>query len=244
VSLPYHLLYLVLGCIHLAVALAIYAKRPDLRRTIITMGSIGGFVEVMSEVWYEKDYWHPLTVVQGWPAPEDFIYGFGVTAMAVCVAPVLVSCTYVPDNPSDKRPFKNIGTAYTATMIAASFAAFMMVGFSIEFPSIWNATSCYFAIGLGLLTGGWRFAKFGLLAALVMGVFAAVGYGIGLNFLIDGDAFLRKIWLLYGTDWDIRIVGNVPLDEVAWNVVRAWCFAILYPVLTWQRLAPLPSRAA
>lgn len=238
--MPFRLLYLLLGCIYLAAALAVYVKRPDLRRAIVVMGCVGGFLEAISEVWYLKDYWRPITVVPGWPAPEDFIYGFGVTALTVCVVPVLARCNYVPAIPNGDRPLKKIATAYVAILISVAFAVMMSLTVDlVDLPSIWMATLCFFAFGLGVLLyrENRQFILQGLLCGIFMGLLSLGGYAVGLNFVVDGDAFLREVLITYNTKWDMRVAGNVPLDEVAWNTARGWCFGLLYPALTWQRFA-------
>lgn len=231
ISVPWHYTYLLLGCMVDLGALVVYWVRADLRRPIIAAGVIGGGLEAISEVWYLHDYWRPLTLWV-WPTPEDLLYGFGTTALAVCAVPFWFRCRYVPlaNTPARKK--------WVIVPLAAFGIGMSCVGRTHFLPSIWAATLLFMTVGSVACVIRRDLLRIGMIGGLIMGLVATIGYGIGLNFVIDGAAFLDHVLLIAGTPWDIRILGNVPLDEVAWNIMRGWCVAVLYPLLTAQQLIP------
>jgi len=56
--------------------LLLFLLRPDLRHKMIVFGLIGGIAGPISEFFYLRDYWHPITIT-GWPIGiEDVLFGF------------------------------------------------------------------------------------------------------------------------------------------------------------------------
>jgi hypothetical protein len=233
--LPWRFTYLLLGGLVCLGALVVFAVRPDLRRPIVTTGLIGAAVEAVAELWYLQDYWRPPTLLP-WPTPEDLLYGFGVTALATCAVPFWLRRQYVPyTGPRTHRGW--------AAVPLCGLGATLLIGYLFPIvPSIWVVAIAFRVSALLAFLVRHDLWWAGLAAGVIMGVVATIGYGIGLNYVIDGKAFLDHVLLLHGC-WDIRILGNIPLDEIAWNIARGWCVAMLYPLLTTQRLEPLRPKA-
>ena len=132
-----HVLYALLALVMCALAGIALLWRRDLWPAVLWAGIAGGVLEVTSEIWYLQDYWRPPTLL-GFPAPEDFLYGFGTMALTVCIAPILLRKKYVQrvDAIRTRWPFVVIGLVF--------FHFIMLAGASsISHPrllSIWLAT--------------------------------------------------------------------------------------------------------
>ncbi len=230
--MPWHFTYLLLGCMVCLGALVVFVVRPDLRRPIITTGLIGASVEAVAEIWYLQNYWRPPTILP-WPTPEDLLYGFGVTALATCAVPFWFRRRYEPRTGSTARE------GWVVFPLVVFCLTMTSLGQASTLPSIWTATLVFAVVGLVACLMRRDLWWVGLTAGTIMGIVAIIGYGVGLNYVIDGHGFLDQVLLITGTRWDIRVLGSIPLDEIAWNIARGWCVAALYPLLTAQRLVPL-----
>ncbi len=229
----YHILYAVLALVSCALAALVWLKRRDLGLHMLVAGCAGGGLEVLSEYWYLQDYWHPGTLL-GFPAPEDFAYGFGTTAFTIGVVPLLFRAKYT------------FPVLMLSWQMRASYGVASLVGFAIamqvgqrytSLPSIWLATIAFAALGCANFMWVPEAFEPAAVAAAVMAVIALVGYGIGLNWVVDGDNYLHQVYLLWHTNWDNRLWG-VPIDEIAWNAARAWAVTSLYMVVNDRMLPP------
>jgi len=227
-------LYLYLAGLVCLATFVIWILRPDLRRTIAYAGLAGGIIEVVSEYWYLQDYWAPPSIL-GFPAPEDFLYGFGVTALAACAVPFWFRRTYVGSRP---RPLRIAGA-----VLAVATWVMMMATLTQDstFVSLWVAATGFAYVGLIACIVRPDLLWVGLAAGLMMGLLSLAGFWLGLNHLIDGNAFLNHVLLHPGSSGDIRILGQVPLDEIVWNVARGFCIAVMYPALAGKQLSSIAT---
>lgn len=208
--------------------------RRDLWPAALWAGIAGGVLEVISEIWYLQDYWAPPTLLAS-PAPEDFFYGFGTTALTVCIAPILLGKKYV--HVGEDR-FRWPWTVGGITLFHFLMFIFMSTSAKPHIVSIWSATALFAWLGILACSLREDMERPALLTAAVMGIVAAAGYALGLDVVIDGKQYLNQILLTRGTAWDIRALGNVPLDEIAWNITRAWCVVGAYALLGGRKLVP------
>jgi hypothetical protein len=230
----FHYTYALLALIMCGLAGVAVLVRRDLWPLVRWAGLAGGVLESVSEIWYFQDYWRPPTLLS-LPTPEDCCYGFGVTVLSVCVAPILLRKRYVQGTVRSRR--------WPATVILLLiFCLFMQAGTASKaqqhLPSIWMAIVIFALAGVMVCILRPDLIVPALLTAVVMGAVAAVGYAVGLDVVINGKIYLQQVYLLQNTRWDIRVLGNVPLDEIVWNTMRAFCMAALFSALNGYKLAP------
>ncbi len=225
-------LYLSLAGLVCLGSLVVAITRPDLRRPIMIAGLAGGLIEAVSELWYFHDYWHPPTLL-AFPTPEDLLYGFGVTALAVCAVPFWFNGRYQRIGRSPSGQTRTIAIIAFTGFAAAIMTTAVWTGW---LSSIWAACLCYAVLGIIGCSLVPELTIAGIWGGLIMGLLALVGYWIGLNHLIDGNAFLNRVLLHPHQPGDIRILGQVPFDEVVWNTARGFCFAVVYPLLAGVRI--------
>lgn len=228
----FHYTYALLALIMCGLGGIAVLVRRDLWPHVLWAGLAGGALESVAEIWYLQDYWRPLTLLP-LPTPEDFCYGFGLTMLTVCVAPIVLRERYV------EREVIGVGWRLTVgLMIAFCLVMETMMVSRPRLPSIWTAVALFVLAGfLGCIMHP-ELVVPALLVAVVMGGVATVGYTVGLDIVVDGKVFLRQVLLLQNTHWDVRVFGNVPLDEIVWNMARGFCVAVLYPAISGRELAP------
>jgi hypothetical protein len=226
-------LYLLLAGVENFATGVVLLLRRDLWRAVLAVGVIGGGIEVLSELWYLNDYWQPPTVIPLFIV--DFLYGFATSALAVCAVPFW-SFVVRRRLAYDTNQTEGDNCRFLLFLIPAFAGVMSLMQAFTAIPSIWTASGCFVLGGVFACYFRRDLLMPGIVAGIIMGTVAAVGYGIGLNWLVDGKAFLTQVYLLSGTKWDIRVLGQVPLDEIVWNMARGWCFALMYPFISGRRL--------
>ena len=233
-------LYLDLALGLIAVLVLVWITRRDLRSVILTVGPVGSLIEMVTDqLWYKHDYWHPPVLLPAHMALiEDALYGFAATALAACAVAYLVPPPWARSRriyQEGRRP--RHAFAWLATTLLAYVAMIELLVRLTHLNSTWAASASFAVIGLVGIYVRRNLWRLGLIAGLIMAAGMFLVYFVGLDYVVDGDAFLRHIYLLYGTRADIRVPGtNVLLDELAWNLCRGWCVAVMYPLLTGKRL--------
>lgn len=232
-------LYLILGMIFLALTIAAAIRRRDLRRGIILVALSGAVWGPISEYWFFRDYWHPGSVL-GNPFLEDVIYGAGISATASWIYKVATRRTSVMYK-GRRTHYRELG-AIVVLYVAAMIILEMRLGINSILVSIgvYVVASAYIVLRRHDL---WA-ASLG--SALLMGIIAICGYGVGMNFLVPEPSTLSHLWLLYRKPLGVTILGYVPLTEVMWYTAWGSLLGILYEFTTGRQvihlMAPAPSQ--
>ena len=230
-------LYLVLGLIFLAAAALAGIVRPDLRKGIICVGIGGAIWGPISEIWFFRDYWHPESVI-GHPILEDIIYGAGIAAVASCIFKVVTRRT----TQASSGPRTHYREA--ALMVLLYIAAMVALQMALKVNSILVAIAVYVIAACYVVARRRDLWTASVCTAVMMGVVAVCGYGLGLNFLVPEPRTLAQIWLLYGKPLGVEILGYVPVTEVIWYTAWGLLLGVLYEFATGQYLIRLKSISA
>jgi hypothetical protein len=227
-------LYLVLGMIFLALTIAAAIWRRDLRRGIIVVALFGAVWGPISEYWFFRDYWHPGSVV-GNPVLEDVIYGAGISATASWIYKVVARRTSTMHK-GGRTHYREFGAIVVLYIVA------MMI-----FEVLLGINSILVSIGVYVIAAAYIILRrhdlwaASLGSALLMGVVAITGYGVGMNFLVPEPSTLSHLWLLYRKPLGITILGYVPLTEVMWYTAWGLLLGILYEFATGRQIARLQA---
>jgi hypothetical protein len=225
-------LYLALGLILLIPAVGVAILRRDLRRAVITVALIGAAWGPISEIWFFRDYWHPASVL-GSPLLEDMIYGAGIVAVASCIYKVVAQKTYVPLEPH-RTHYPETGAVLV-----------LYIGSMAIFSTGLGVNSILVAIGVYMVAAAYIIVRRhdllipSVSSAILMGLIAVFGYGIGLNYLVPEPTTLAHIWLLYKKPLGLTVLGYVPVTEVAWYAAWGALLGVLYEFATGNSLTPL-----
>jgi hypothetical protein len=225
-------LYFLLSSSLVLGVVVIWLLRRDLAPIILSTGIFGALWGPVSEYWYFRDYWRPKTIF-GSPILEDVLFGFGLTALGACS----YKLWFLRGTTTRKlhRPRYWLPAVYVAVHISALLLFNMVMGVN----SIVVASMVY------LLVSGWIAGQRrdlvgpSILSGIIMAVYSLVIYGVGLNFLVDGQKELSRIWLLKGSWYGITVLGNVPLTEVVWFFCWGCISGIAYEYTTGKGLRRL-----
>jgi hypothetical protein len=230
-------LYLILGLLFLVPTILVAIWRRDLRRGVISVAIFGAIWGPISEFWFFRDYWHPQSVL-GNPFLEDMIYGAGISAAASCIYKVLARKSYDTLGCHPKTHFRE-----TAAIAVLYIVAMVTLEMGLGVNSILVAIGVYIAGASYILSRRRDLLLASVCSGVMMGLLALGGYGLGLNFIINGPKTLSQIWLLYHKRLGITLLGYVPLTEVIWYAAWGSLLGILYEFATGRRLVGL-SRAS
>jgi hypothetical protein len=226
--------YLILGMIFLLTAILVAIIRRDLRRSIMIMALAGAVWGPISELWFFRDYWRPESVL-GSTFIEDLIYGAGIAATSSVVYKFITRRADVELSPHRTRYMDLAG------MLLLYVIAMLVFEMALGVNSILVAIGTYVVVTAYMLTRRRDLWLASLLSAVMMGIIALCGYGIGLNFFVTEPSTLAHIWLLYDKPLGVRVLGYVPLTEVIWYTAWGSVLGILYEYVTGSRLVPLRS---
>jgi hypothetical protein len=222
-------LYLFLALCFITFSGLMFVLRPDLRRSLLVTAACGAVWGPISEYWFFMDYWRPLSVFRQ-PWLEDILYGAGIAASAANVYKFLSGKVLV-ETVLPRRLW--IVPAFVVLYVASMF---IFQG-RLHYNSIYVSMLVYLALACLILIVRHDLVVPSVASSMIMAAIAAVGYGLGLNFLVDGHSVLREIWLLYGSSSGVTILGLVPLSEVAWYTCWGLLFGGVYEFATGYRVA-------
>jgi hypothetical protein len=223
-----YLYFLLASSLVLGVVL-IYLLRKDLAPVILGTGIFGALWGPVSEYWYFRDYWRPKTIF-GNSILEDVLFGFGLTALGACSYKLWFlrgTTTWKPH-----RPHYSLPAVFVAVHVSALLVFSMVLGVNsiLVASMVYVVLAGWIALQRRDLTGP------SILSGIIMAVYSLVIYGVGLNFLVDGQKELARIWLLNGTRYGITVLGNVPLTEVVWFLAWGCISGIAYEYATGRGL--------
>lgn len=200
-------IYLALSASFFLVAIIFSFYRKDLRSLIIKTGIIGGVVGILSEFWYFNDYWKPPTIFGTSYFPlEDFLFGFGVTAVGATVFKVVNSLQMKKTFPSRKKE----ALFYFAT----SAVLLVIITNLLTLNSIFVSSVLFIIISTFILYQRNDLIAQSLVTALLLVGFATIIYA--LLFGQFSDTYLEKYFLLNDTRVNFNLFGTMPLTEMLW----------------------------
>ncbi|MDD5192628.1 MAG: lycopene cyclase domain-containing protein [Candidatus Nanoarchaeia archaeon] len=83
--------YLIGDLILLVIWIILFLWRKDTRKEMLYTSLFFGFIGLIVESTYGKDWWHPQTITNTLPGPESFIFGFVVAGIAAVIYSVIFS---------------------------------------------------------------------------------------------------------------------------------------------------------
>jgi len=239
-----HAFYLLLGLGTVVPVLIVWRCRPDLRTPIWQAGLVGAAIQAVSGQWLASS-WHPLTLLPV-AAPEDLVYGFGITALCVCIYPVL--CHQTVDQ-------LLVGTsAWRATGIGVTVAAACIIAMKVvdrlytqSLPGVDLVPSVVgimvlFTVGFVAVCIRTEMLSATAFTLLAMAIITLAYYAVGLNLVapilgVSGNDYLKQVYLLYGTAADRRL-GGVPMDALWLHAMHAWAAFSVYAACSRCRFTP------
>jgi len=220
----------------LAVLLIAMLIRRDLVSKSVKLGIIGGIAGLPADLFYFRDYWRPPTVFGvARISPEEFVFGFAITALSVIAYLLLTKSSFVQAG----RP--NRKKRYFEFFLGGVMTVFIFnVGLGIN--SIF-VTSFVFIILAGIIL----FERNDLIIPAFCSVVAVTALMIVVYvilFDVVSPQFWNKYWLLTNTKWGVTFLGNVPLTEMLWYVSWVLFASVSYPYASGKTVSAIKVPAS
>jgi len=201
--------------------------RKDLAKLALLVGSFGGTAGVMAEVFYFHDYWRPPSLFgTAVPSPEDLIFGFSITALAVITFLVL------------GRKRLTAGMAPHGKIYLSLFIGGLL---SMLIFNVWLGINSIFVSSITFLVFSviMLYMRRDLIDAAAYSAVALTLLTLGV-YIVLFDCFFtdfwQRYWLLHGTRYGMFVFGNVPLTELLWYFSWAVAGSISYPFITGKKI--------
>ena len=185
----------------------IFTYRQDLRKRMLKAGFFAVPFGWVSEIWYFEDYWQPPTTAGvGQFSIEDGLSAFFIVSLSITLFDVF----FTEENIKNQK--KRV-PAFTFLLI---LGISLMAIFSslLKFNSIFvTGFACYFVTGIILMMRPdlWFPA---LLSGILNALLFILIYIVLFNIIFP--EFWKTHWLLNKTQYNLTILGNIPLTEVLW----------------------------
>ncbi len=216
--------YLLLGLsLAILTGTSLYLRK-DLALKIVKLAVLGGVVGLVSELFYFRDYWRPQTLVgTGKISPEDFVFGFTITALSVVIYPLLARKTFVK---SDKPNRRNL----YAIFFVCGLIALLVFNIHLGINSIFVSSVAFLCFSIIIVSTRRDLLKPSLFSAVALTSVVICIYIFLFDFISPN--FWNNYWLLANTKWNIKLFGNVPLTEVIWYFSWTSLASVSYPFVS------------
>ena len=83
--IPYRFSYLLTDAVFFFLWVALYLWRKDIRKEMVVISGLFGFIAIAGESFMVNDWWSPQTITNTTIGIEDFLFGFTVGGIASVV---------------------------------------------------------------------------------------------------------------------------------------------------------------
>lgn len=217
--------YLLLGLFFLILWILCYCLRKDLRPLMMKVSIAGAIVGPLSEIWYFRDYWSPLTIVgQGVISPEDVLFGFAVFGVAFAALPVVTGRRFTQSSPPSWWML--------IVFLVSFFPAFFLLTDVGGINSIITASLVMLLWAVAVVILRREMLWHSLMSGVLLAGFSIVIYLALLNVATE---YLSKYWFLWGTPLGLTVLGGVPLTEIIWYFCLGCCASVIAPYVEGKR---------
>lgn len=210
--------YILLDGILIITWLIILFLRRDLKKKLFTCSLLGGIMGILSELWYLKDYWRPLSFSGGYTIIEDFLFGFTIVGISATIYDVIFKYKNIK-----KERNKLIESIL---LFSLSFLFLLLLNNIYKINSIIVSSILFIICSLIIIAVRKDLLKQSFISGLLLVLFILPIYFILLNYF--SPQYLEKHWLLYHSSLGITILGQIPLTEIIWYFSWGCLGGILY----------------
>lgn len=186
--------------------LLLFLLRRDLQHKMLVFGLMGAIAGPISEFFYLKDYWHPLTF-NGWPIGiEDVLFGFFAGGIGSVMYEEIFAKHFIKRH---KRTEHWI--FFIFPLIAVLLFSFDKIFPAWRINSIYASAIAFFATAAIIIYK----RKDLFIDAFISGIFAGLFFFCGYLLLLNiFPHIFEKMWLLKNIS-GIRI-ATIPMEELLW----------------------------
>lgn len=218
-TIPYQYTYLFADLvIGFPLWLLFFIKRPDLRHKMIVFGLMGAIAGPISEIFYLKDYWHPLLVTGTAIGIEDVLFGFFAGGIGSVLYEELFAKHF-----SKRHKRTEHWIFFVFPLCAMSLFAFNHLFPMYHINSIYASAVAFLVTTLVVL----YLRKDLLVDALASGIIAGLIFFFGyLLLLAVFPQIFEKMWLLRNISG--ITVSRIPMEELLWAFTYGLMIGPLY----------------
>ncbi len=202
----YQFAYLIGDFIAFTVWLVLFIHRKDLRHKMLFLSIILGFIGPISEFWYLKDYWKPLTITNTPIGIEDYLFGFFVGGIASVLYEEFFSKKF-----SKRHLRKHHWVVILIMLMGITVVISNILFFILKINSVYVSIIAFLLICFCMLI----FRKDLWFDAVASGLFLSVFFFLGYVVLLTiyPDLF-NKMWHLQNLSG--IYLGKIPIEEILW----------------------------
>lgn len=205
--LEYKFAYLFLDLIFLPAWIFLFMNRKDLRHKMVILSLLIGFTALISGyVYYVRDYWSPISVINSPFLLEDFIFGFLFGGIAGVFYEEIFSKKFL-----HRHIRKHNWALFFVFLVGFSAIISNILFFDLGINSIYASLLAFFIAGSGILLFRKDLIIDALLSGFLCGGILFIGYLIMLNFY---PLLFQAFWQLDNLS-GINI-GKIPVEEILW----------------------------
>ncbi len=205
----------------------LFLRRKDLRREILLLSVIVGFLGPISELLYLRDYWEP-ELFNGWAIGiEDYLFGFFVGGISGSLYEELFGKRYA------KR--QNRKHHWSLFILPALLVAVTIMGvlvFSFNINSIYATSLAFLAVAIIIIFYRRDLWIDSLASGLLAGLFMFVFYQFFLSLFPEAIIKWWKLGNLSGL-----FLTDVPIEEFLWAFAWGMMAGPMYEFFAGKRLA-------
>ena len=185
--------------------LGLFCYRKDLRSKIFFMSLVVGPIGPVSELFYLRDYWHPV-LFNGWRIGfEDFVWAFFIGGISSVIYEELFGKKYIKKHSPQHKIWMLVFCLFGVL--------WMSIGnIILNFNSIYVSISMFLLFALVILIFRHDLIKDAFFSGILIGSIMFVLY---LAFLPFFPGLIHRWWELNNLT-GVLIFG-VPLEELAWG---------------------------
>lgn len=228
--------YLLLGLFLVVPLIGLVSMRKDLARLIAKVGIIGGVAGLLAEIFYFKDYWRPPSLFGvASISAEDFIFGFGITALSFSAYLWLFKVRLSEQVHPPRHALYGI-------FFVAGCVAMLFFNSYLGINSIFVSSAAFLLLTAVIMYLRRDLIRPGIYSAILITGFMGMAYII--LFDVISPHFWDNYWLLADTKWGITIFGNVPVTELVWYASWVVFVSVSYPFISGRNIQPINWHSA
>jgi hypothetical protein len=219
--MAYQYSYLLGDVVLLIIWLTLFSWRKDVRKEMIVISSIFGFVGLFAEFIYTIDWWRPLTITLTRIGVEDFLFGFTVAGIASVIYEEVLKKKVRIRKVSKKRALeenKNF-LVVCLSLIILFFGSFFLLKIHSFYASIIAFTLPTFYM--------WMKRRDLIIDSLASGFFLMIISFLG--FIIPEmitPGWVQSVWYLENLSG--IIILKAPLEDIIWFFLAGAFIGPLY----------------
>ena len=224
--IPYRFSYLLTDAVFFFLWVALYLWRKDIRKEMVVISALFGFIAIAGESFMVNDWWSPQTITNTTIGIEDFLFGFTVGGIASVVYEEVFQKKLRKKTRHQRKGKYHLCAPWLLPIVFS-------LGFFIFNLNTFIATMAGLVSSVGLML---FLRKDLLIDAICSGalllITAFFAYTL-VEFLTPG--WVRAFWEF--KNMPEFVWWNVPIEDIIWYPLAGAYGGILYEY--WKELAPV-----